>query len=120
MGVVAARKIKRAELGTVKLTVVLPPSVKGVTYVKNHHYIELEDTAGNKIKLNASGILVGKCDECKTTVFALHNSGLMACTHCSGAVKWAWAKPQLAFVAEHESEFMGMDAGKNPPRSRKK
>lgn len=108
---------KKAEPGTVKLTAVLPPNVKGLRYVKNHHFIELEDSKGNKIKLNASGILVGLCADCNTTVFALHNAGLMACTHCSGRVKWAWSKPQLSFIAEHESEFMGMDKGEN---SRKK
>ncbi len=77
--------------------------------MKNHHFIELEDSKGNKVKLNASGLLVGNCTECEMQVFAISNSGHMACTHCGGAVKWAWSKPQLSFIAEHESEFMGMD-----------
>jgi hypothetical protein len=91
----------------------LPPTVRAFTWVRNHHFIELEDEHGNKSKMLAGGILAGECIECKAAVLALQHSGAMRCTHCSGAVKWQWSKPQLAFIPEHESEFFGVDAHLN-------
>jgi len=97
----------------VKITTNLPDDVHGIVYVKNTHFIELEDDKGNRTKLNASGLLIGQCQECKERVVALTNQGKMTCTHCGSAVKWAWTRPQLAFVPEHESKFLGWDADKN-------
>ena len=95
-----------------KLTTSLPNEVKSMCYVKNHHYIELEDCDGNKVKLNAIGILVGTCISCKCQCVALSNQGNMWCTHCGGPVKWSWTKPQISFLPEHESKFMGIYIGK--------
>lgn len=77
-----------------------------------NHYVELTDDKGNAIRLTASGVLLGKCAECIEIVVALSNIGMMRCTHCGGAVKWQWAKPQLAFLPEEESKFLGWDRGK--------
>lgn len=96
-----------------KVVTDLPPQIKAFSYVKNHHFVALEDTDGNKTKLNASGVLIGDCVECKEKCIALTNTGNMTCTHCGGAVKWAWNKPQLAFIPEHESMFMGFAAKKD-------
>jgi len=98
----------------VKIVTSLPASVKGFHFVKNHHFVELEDSEGNKIKLNAAEILVGTCTGCTQQCVALVNSGAMMCTHCGGNVKWAWSRPQLAFIPEHESQFMGWATHLNP------
>jgi hypothetical protein len=111
MSVIA--KLQIAVEPTIMFTAALPPGIKAVRYVKNHHFIELEDDKGNKTKLNASALLVGSCTSCKETCFAASNQGSMTCTHCGGAVKWAWSRPQLSFIPEHESEFMGVDIHKN-------
>jgi hypothetical protein len=88
-----------------KVITCLPAKIKAFSYVKNHHYVALEDVHGNKTKLNATGILVGDCVECKEKCLALSHQGNMNCTHCGGVVKWAWHKPQLAFIPENESMF---------------
>lgn len=91
----------------------MPASIRKFSWTRNHHFIELEDEQGNTVKMLAGGILAGECTECKAAVIALQHSGSMRCTHCGGAVKWAWSKPQLAFIPEHESEFFGVDAHLN-------
>ena len=91
----------------------LPATVRSFTWVRNHHYVELEDVDGERTRLDATTILLGDCTVCKERVVALTNNGEMTCTHCRGAVKWRYARPQVAFIAEHESRFMGIDAPKN-------
>lgn len=100
-----------------KITARLPPNIKKFSWTRNHHFLELEDEKGNRTKLNASGVLIGSCLSCKERCLALTNQGNMSCTHCGGAVKWAWTKLQLAFIPEHESKFMGIH---EPPRNKKK
>lgn len=95
-----------------RVTTALPEEVHGFRYVKNHHYIELEDKAGNRVRLNASAILIGVCDACKEKCVALTNMGDMRCTHCGGEVKWAWHRPQLAFIPEKASSFLAFDTDK--------
>lgn len=90
----------------------LPNSVHGMRFVKNHHFVELQDVDGNKIVLDATTILLGDCTACAQRVAAFTNMGAMACTHCGEAVKWRYVKPQLAFVAENESQFLGWDTEK--------
>lgn len=90
-----------------KISADLPSFAHSFRYVKNHHWIEIEDKDGNKTKLNATGILVGACADCKERCVALTNQGNMTCTHCGGSVAWAWSRPQLAFVPEKESTFLG-------------
>ena len=99
-----------------KVSTDLPVEIHRFVYVKNHHFIELEDKEGNRTKLNASGILIGDCQSCKEKCIALTNNGNMACTHCGGPVKWAWNKPQLAFIPESESTFLGWNV-KEPGKS---
>lgn len=92
------------------VTVNVPTAVKGFRFLKNHHFVELQDADGNKIVLDADTILLGDCTACQAKVAAFTNAGTMTCTHCGGAVKWRYVRPQLAFIAEHESKFMGWDA----------
>lgn len=115
----AARKTPMENLHIASVKTFMPPSVRAVKWVRNHHFIELEDEHGNATKLLAGGVLLGECAACQAACIALQNNGKMRCTHCGGAVKWQWAKPQLAFIPEHESQFFGWDRGKNPAEERK-
>ncbi len=98
---------------TRRVTASLPECVRSFAWIRNHHYVVLEDQEGNTTKLDATALLLGTCVECEEKVVALTNSGAMMCTHCGGCVKWAWSKPQLAFIPEHESKFMGWAEHKN-------
>lgn len=89
-----------------KHNVNLPDEVKRFTYVKNHHWIELEDTQGNVTKLTPTALMMGKCKVCTEVNIALYRMGEMRCTYCGSEVEWAWSRPQLAFVPEKESDFM--------------
>lgn len=92
----------------VKIETHLPEKIHGVTYVTNTHFLKLHDDAEHELKLNAVGVLRGDCDDCKAELLALERSGDMVCTHCrSSSVKWRWLKLQLAFLPEHESQYMG-------------
>lgn len=90
----------------------LPEGVHGVKYVKNHHYIELIDSEGRVIKINATGIILYLCIECDEHFFMLSNKA-NGCPVCGehGQVKNVWLKPQLAFIPEQPSDFRGGFAG---------
>ncbi len=88
-----------------KIETHLPSDVRSISYVKNHHYIKIEDSAGNTTQLNASAILIGDCESCQEKCLAFNRIGNMRCTHCGGYVKWAWSRPQLSFIPEKESDF---------------
>jgi hypothetical protein len=98
-----------------KVVTSLPDFVHGFRYVKNHHFIELTDNDGNKVTLNAGGIMLGDCKECKAKVAAFENRERMICTHCGGQVTWQWTRPQLAFVPEKESDFKSVPVKKEKP-----
>lgn len=101
------------------VTAKLPASVRSFKWVRNHHYVQLEDEQDNKVKLHAGGILRGTCTACNQVNYAASHQGAMVCTHCLGAVKWQWTKPQIAFVPESESQFFGFDTPQDnkPPLS---
>jgi hypothetical protein len=89
-----------------KVTASVHPDVKRFAWVRNHHFIELEDKDGRHIVLNASGVLVGRCEDCSAKVIAFSHLGHMLCTHCGGGkVAWAWTKPQIAFIPEQANDF---------------
>lgn len=87
----------------------LPREVHAVTYVKNSHYIELEDDDGNRTKLDASGVVKYECSGCKFMFLAFENHGDIKCPLCgvNGAAKPQWYVPQLSFVPEKPSTFTG-------------
>jgi hypothetical protein len=108
-----AMKNKHITLVTTKL----PANVRSFMWVRNHHYVQLEDEEGNTVKLHAGGLLRGVCTQCNEVNFASSNQGAMVCTHCLSPVQWQWTKPQIAFVPEHEAKFLGFDTpqiGKPP------
>lgn len=92
------------------VTVSVPDTVRSSKWVRNHHYVELEDERGATIKLHAGGVLRGVCVDCKEVAFVMTEQGAMVCPHCTGKMKWAWNKLQLAFLPEEESRFRGFDA----------
>ncbi len=99
------------------VTAKVPTSVRSFKWVRNHHYVEVEDEDGNKTKLHAGGMLRGVCTKCAEINYAATNQGAMVCTHCLAPVKWQWTKPQIAFIPEHEAQFFGFDTpqkGKPP------
>jgi|SRR6185369_15689979 len=91
-----------------KLSADLPhETIRSLVYVKNHHYIELEDHKGNRTKLNATALNVGVCQLCHAMVAT--DRGVdpdTPCMHCKGKMTWKWSRPQLAFVAEKETDFV--------------
>ena len=103
---------------TMKISTNLPPHVHGVTYVKNTHFIELEDDEGNRTHINATSIVKYECKDCKFIFFALSNHGTISCPLC-GVKECAipvWYEPQLSFVPEKPSKFKGIDC--NPDKKK--
>ena len=99
-----------------RVTYKLPPGIKGFKYVPNHHYVELEDTAGNIVHMPATGLLRCECTKCAAVFMVFYNSGSdespMSCPHCRGPAKARWGKLQIAFVPEDETAFMSPEAAK--------
>jgi len=97
------------ESNTMKIRTNLPSRVHGITYVKNTHYIDLEDDSGHHARIDATGIVKYKCDKCKFVFWTTSNHGTMACPMChdQDCVKPAWYKPQLSFIPEKPSDFKG-------------
>jgi len=84
----------------------VPDWVKGFRYVKNHHFIELEDKHGNVHRLAALSLIKGVCTACGGEVFVRSRLGAMVCPHCAcGEMNWVWGTAQLSFVPELESNF---------------
>ncbi len=100
--------MKNEEIQNVKAS--LPSTVRRFTWVRNHHYVEMEDESGHTVKLHAGGVLRGECTKCHSVIFATTHQGAMICPHCLSPVKWQWSKIQLAFLPEEESKFHGFDA----------
>jgi len=94
------------QVGSMKLAADLPQHVHLMKYVKNHHYIELEDKEGNKHKVNATGLLKGECQACHYVFYSDTNRGDIVCPACqSPGVVWHWGRLQLCFIPEEPSDF---------------
>ena len=89
-----------------KICTNLPHEIHSLTYVKNHHWIELEDTKGRKTKLHDNGLLRYECPGCKFFCFTPHNNGTLLCPVCKGTdMVQQWQRIQVCFVPENESDF---------------
>jgi hypothetical protein len=83
----------------------LPRGLRGFRYVKNHHYLELEDEKGNELHLPAHGVMRHYCSGCKNRWWTESNV-CNFCPSCGGTdVEKSWGRLQVAFVPERESEF---------------
>jgi DNA-directed RNA polymerase subunit RPC12/RpoP len=92
-----------------RLTTDLPCEVHSLTYVKNSHFIKLEDDDGNSTKLDASSVVKYTCEKCGFLFLTFENHGDITCPSCAeqGAAKPVWYVPQLSFVPEQASNFTG-------------
>lgn len=105
---------KRNE-GSVRFTYVLPKQkVKGVRYVTNHHYVELEDHKQNKAHLPATGVMRHECGGCGFTWWSSSNRCSFCPSCASTEIQKAWGDMQLAFVPEKESEFVMSEVLETP------
>lgn len=104
-----------------KLTLALPDWVHAFRYVRNCHYIELEDKEGNKARLEARTLLRVECSTggCPTRLYVDWVPGTEPttlgvppnCLHCGGMLRVAWGTGQLAFVPEGETTFVDPHTG---------
>ena len=86
----------------------LPPEVHGVCYTKNHHFLELTDALGRKIKLNATGLVQYICRSCQFMCLTPSNNGELFCPGCKQSLMDPqWTRVQLSFVPEDPSDFRG-------------
>jgi len=93
--------------GNMRVRAVLPPGWRVVNYVPNHHYIELEDDAGNTYRVLATDLIKGVCRSCNLSVFVESRIGTMACPHCvTSTIEWIWGEAKIAFVPELTSKFV--------------
>lgn len=89
--------------------------------MQNHHYIELEDAKGRKIKLLARTLMKLACSSevCNTQIYVDWEPGTgettlglpSECLACGAPMERKWGKGQLTFVPEGESEFQDPHTG---------
>jgi hypothetical protein len=103
--VVGNTAVVEHRFGGVTLRACLPEGWKVRNYVKNHHYIELEDDEGNTYRVMATDLIRGVCIGCKMSFYVEARYGEMCCPHCRGGVNWVWGDAKLAFVPEVGSQF---------------
>jgi hypothetical protein len=95
------------ESNEMQFTYKMPDDVRGVRYVANHHYVELEDKQGRKSKMPATAVLKCVCigEHCGAVFFVSSNMGSLNCPHCGGPTTKIWGKMQIGFIPEDESDF---------------
>ena len=90
----------------VRITYKLPDGIKGFRYVKNHHYVELEDDHGQSVHLPAEGIMRHACLKCQFSWWTVTNQCQFCPTCGHTEVVRKWGKLQIAFVPDKESTFI--------------
>lgn len=89
------------------------PRWLGFKYMPNHHYVELEDSDGNKAHLPAHGIMHHDCNACRAKWWTESN----VCSFCpscgSQDVSKKWGRLQVAFMPEAETDFASMPLDTN-------
>jgi hypothetical protein len=92
-----------------KIRTNLPERIHGVRYVKNSHYLELEDEQERAWRGGATGIVKYTCQhpDCKSTYYQPSNNGKQKCPvlGCDGMALPIWHKAQLSFVPEEPSQY---------------
>lgn len=80
------------------------PDVKGVRYVKNHHYVEVELDDGTKHRCMAKARMRCRCPACEAVFEVESNLGIMCCPHCGAhPVEEQWGESQLCFLPDGET-----------------
>ncbi len=90
-----------------KITTHLPNEIHSITYVKNSHWIELEDHDGVKHKMHDNGMVRYECSDpdCGFACLTFTSHGEILCPLCSGPLVPVWHRMQVCFVPEKESAF---------------
>lgn len=63
-------------------------------------YIEIENAAGDVIRMPAVSLIQGKCSACSQVVYVTSRIGDMVCPHCLAGVDWAWGEAKMAFIPD--------------------
>ncbi|APU88878.1 hypothetical protein Rctr197k_054 [Virus Rctr197k] len=110
-----APAVHEHRFGSFVLRAHLPPGWRIRNYVKNHHYIELEDDQGKTYRVLAVDLIKGVCQSCSQEVYVSTRMGDMTCPHCTtGTVVWVWGEAKLSFVPEVGSRFTSVPPPTSP------
>ena len=91
-----------------KIRTHLPEDIHGVRYVKNTHFLEIEDDKERVWRGGATGVVKYVCKVCKGFLYSPSNYGRIPCNlpGCGQSMMDPqWHKPQLSFVPEEVSDF---------------
>lgn len=88
-----------------KIATHLPDEIHSFTYVKNSHWIELEDDNGHKSKLLDNALMRYSCPGCQFMCLTPSNSGPIDCPVCRSSMRQEWNRVQTCFVPEAETFF---------------
>lgn len=90
-----------------KIATNLPNSIHGITYVKNSHWIELEDTNGTRHRMHDNSLVRYECgSSCGFFMLAPSHVGNFTCPACkAGPMRHQWQRMQVCFVPERETDF---------------
>lgn len=110
-----------AVMQTRQVKVTYEGPARSFKYVKNHHYIELEDADGHRIRLVARTLMKVECvnPECTSTLLIDWKPGAQEstlgvpamCLHCGSSMEYSWGRGQLTFVPEGESAYQDPHTG---------
>lgn len=92
-----------------KIETSLPDEINAFQYVKNSHYIKMQDNEKREIKLCAKQVMRGECPKCRYSYYTEMPPQDEHCPRCLTAMTWAWGRAQISFIPEDESDFMKND-----------
>lgn len=95
----------------------LPAAIHSLMYVKNSHWIELEDHDGRRTRLFDNALMRYTCRACAFLCLCPSNAGPLRCPLCGQTLDQEWQRVQVCFVPEDESDFHMPQAAeeKEPP-----
>jgi len=87
------------------LTSNIPGTVKVFRYVKNSHYLSLQDHEGNETTLLEHGVIAYTCGACGLRWWTESNTSTICPSCACSDISQVWVKPQVALIPELESGF---------------
>ena len=90
---------------SVVITTDIPGEVKSFHYVRNHHYLKLQDREGNEALLLEYGVIMYSCEACGFRWWSEENRAAVCPCCCCEEIKQQWVSPQVALLPEKESGF---------------
>ena len=91
-----------------RITTNLPPEIHSIKYVKNSHWIELEDNDGRVHRVHDNGMVRYECKnkDCGFAMMTWQNRGSLLCPACQTArLEPVWQRLQVCFVPQKETDF---------------